>query len=372
MNQPLRLLHIEDSEDDSLLLCRHLMRAGYRLEWERVETRQGLEAALDRQAWDVIVSDYVMPHFGALTALQVLKSRDLDLPFIIVSGAIGEETAVAAMRGGAHDYLMKGQLTRLVPAIEREMQECRIRRERRRAEEVLRTSERLASFGRLAASIAHEVNNPLEAVTNVFYLLDRCELDEQARGYLKLAEEELQRVTHIVRQSLAFTRISGDSSPALLSQLVEEVLRLYAPRIRSGQVRVEKRFECDAQVPGEVRQVVSNLLVNAVDAVRLGGAVKLRLHRGRDPRDPQRTGIRLVVADEGMGIAPEHRRDIFQPFFTTKRDKGTGLGLWISNEIVHKHGGVIRLRSSVKPGRSFSVFSVFLPVESGAAAAQHA
>lgn len=369
MSQTLRLLHIEDVEDDSLLLRRHLMRAGYQLECSRVDTRQAMQEALDAKSWDVIVADYVMPHFSALAALQVLKERELDIPVLILSGAIGEETAVAAMRAGAHDYLMKDRLARLVPAIERELQECLIRRERQRAEEVLRTSERLASFGRLAASIAHEVNNPLEAVTNVLYLLNRCEMDDKARGYLKLAEEELRRVTHIVRQSLAFSRISGDQVPTRLSQLVDEVLRLYAPRIRSGQVRIEKRIEYDAQVAGEVRQVVSNLIVNAVDAVEMGGSVTLHLRRACDPRDPSRTGVRLVVADQGTGILPEHRQDIFQPFFTTKRDKGTGLGLWISSEIVHKHGGSIRLRSSVAPGRSFTVFSVFLPAEPAMAAA---
>jgi signal transduction histidine kinase len=121
-----------------------------------------------------------------------------------------------------------------------------------------------------------------------------------------------------------------------------------------------------------LRQVVSNLLLNAVDAVGPERAVRLHVRRARDPRDPRSEGIRLVVADEGTGIRPEHRRDIFQPFFSTKRDKGTGLGLWISSEIVRKHGGNIRVRSSVEPGRSGTVFSVFLPIEPETAAASNA
>lgn len=363
----LRLLHIEDSEDDSLLLRRHLTRAGYDLQWECVDTLPALEQALERQRWDVIISDYVMPQFSAPAALNALKKRNLDIPFIILSGAIGERTAVAAMRAGAHDYLMKDNLARLVPAIEREIEECKVRRERRRAEDALRASEKLASLGRLAATIAHEVNNPLEAVTNILYLLGRRNLDATAHEYVKLAERELQRVTQIVRQSLSFSRLSADQSPMLLSRLVEEILLLYAPRISAGNVRIEKRFDDDAPVPGELRQVISNLIVNAVDAVRPGGAVYLHICSARDRREPRRNGIRLVVADNGTGIKPEHRREIFEPFFSTKREKGNGLGLWISSEIVQKHGGFIRVRSSVEPGRSGTVFVVFVPVTQSAA-----
>lgn len=362
MMRTLRLLHIEDSEDDSLLLRRHLARAGYDLQCERVETLSGLEQSLQRQAWDVIISDYVMPHFSAPAALEVLKQRGLDLPFIIVSGAIGEQTAVSAMRAGAHDYLMKDSLARLVPAIERELHECAVRRARRRAEDALRASEKLATLGRLAASIAHEVNNPLEAVTNILYLLARRELDATSREYVKLAERELQRVSQIVRQSLAFSRMTTDQLPVPIVRLLEEVLVLYAPRIQSRGVHIEKRFEWNAPVPGEMRQVFSNLIVNAVDALPPGGSVYLHVFQSCEYGDPQRDGIRLVVADNGTGIKPEHRREIFEPFFSTKREKGNGLGLWISSEIVQKHGGSIRMRSRVTPGRSGTAFAVFLPV----------
>jgi signal transduction histidine kinase len=368
----LRLLHIEDSEDDSLLLRRHLARAGYDLQCERVETLSALEQSLQRQAWDVIISDYVMPHFSAPAALEVLKQRGLDLPFIIVSGAIGEQTAVSAMRAGAHDYLMKDSLARLVPAIERELHECAVRRARRRAEDALRASEKLATLGRLAASIAHEVNNPLEAVTNILYLLARRELDATSREYVKLAERELQRVSQIVRQSLAFSRMTTDQLPVPIVRLLEEVLVLYAPRIQSRGVHIQKRFEWNAPVPGEMRQVFSNLIVNAVDALPPGGSVYLHVFQCCEYGDPQRDGIRLVVADNGTGIKPEHRREIFEPFFSTKREKGNGLGLWISSEIVQKHGGSIRMHSRVTPGRSGTAFAVFLPIQPRSAEEQTA
>src|SRR5438105_8429983 len=141
MKRTLRVLHVEDSERDVALLTRHLVRAGYDLHSERVETAEGMYAALKTEEWDVILCDYSMPHFNAPAALKLLKEAGLDIPFIIISGTVGEETAVEAMRAGAYDYLMKGSLTRLAPAIERGMQEAENRRARRRAEEALRESE---------------------------------------------------------------------------------------------------------------------------------------------------------------------------------------------------------------------------------------
>ena len=360
----LRLLNIEDSEDDSLLLRRHLTRAGYELIFERVDTREALENALDRTAWDIAISDYVMPTFSALAALETLAERDLDLPIIILSGAIGEETAVAAMRAGAHDYLMKDNLTRLVPAIERELQEAANRRERKRAENALRTAEKLATLGRIAAMIAHEINNPLEAVTNVLYLLQHHPtLDEEARAYVDIADQELIRVTNIVRQALSFSRAGGGPSWIRPSDILQNVMDLHRSRIETKKVHIEKRFRYTGRieaVEGELRQVFSNLVMNAVDACANGGRVVLDVASWRDWRT-KRAGVRIVVADNGSGIRPEHRREIFEPFFTTKGSKGTGLGLCIARQIIEKHGGDICLRSSILPGRSGTIFSIFLP-----------
>jgi len=141
MSTPLHVLIVEDSEDDTLLLVRALRRGGYDLTFERVETAAAMSAALDQQTWDIIISDYAMPYFSAPAALTLLKESGLDLPFIIVSGAVGEETAVEAMRAGAHDYIQKGNLARLIPAIERELRDAQVRRERKQAEEALRESE---------------------------------------------------------------------------------------------------------------------------------------------------------------------------------------------------------------------------------------
>src|ERR1700752_3171979 len=140
MGVPLRVLIVEDSEDDAALLVLELERGGYDVQSERVDTSEAMSAALARQAWDLVVSDYSMPHLRGTDALAIVQQRGLDLPFIFVSGTIGEDTAVAAMRDGAHDYIMKANLRRLIPAIERELREAGVRRERKRAEESLRRS----------------------------------------------------------------------------------------------------------------------------------------------------------------------------------------------------------------------------------------
>jgi signal transduction histidine kinase len=244
---------------------------------------------------------------------------------------------------------------------------------RRLAEEALRASEKLAATGRLAASIAHEINNPLASVTNILYLLGRNRsLDNDARKYVTLAESELTRVTHITRQTLAFYRESTRPAPVSLAQVLDEVLGLYARNISERQVTVERQYEFTDAIygfAGELRQVVSNLLLNAIEAVPLGGQVRIHLYRTRDLIRDEGEGVNVVIADNGAGITPELRQRIFEPFFSTKGEKGTGLGLWVSLGIVEKHGGRIRVRSSVRPEHCGTVFSVFLPMDHFAAQA---
>ena len=239
--------------------------------------------------------------------------------------------------------------------------------ERKSAEAALRNSERLAATGRLAASIAHEINNPLESVTNLLYLLERHgTLDETARHYVSLAGEELARIVHITRQTLGFYRESAAPVWISISEVVDNVLALYARRLQSRRVKVEKRFGSQPKIrgfPGEIRQVFANLIVNALEAVGEGGLVKLHIFESCDWKHSGRRGLRVLIADNGPGIAPEHRQRIFEPFYTTKGERGTGLGLWVSSGIIHKYGGDIRVHSSVHPRFRGTAFSVFLPVE---------
>jgi PAS domain S-box-containing protein len=238
---------------------------------------------------------------------------------------------------------------------------------RRLAEEALRASEKLAATGRLAASIAHEINNPLASVTNILYLLNKnASLDHEARKFVTLAESELARVTHITRQTLAFYRESARPAPVSPAMLLDEVLALYTRNISERLITVERKYEFTGFIsgfPGELRQVVSNLLLNAIEAVPVDGTIRVHLYRSRDLTREEGDGVHLVIADNGPGIPRELRRRIFEPFFSTKGEKGTGLGLWVSQGIIEKHGGRIRVRSSVRPQQSGTVFSVFLPMD---------
>ena len=233
------------------------------------------------------------------------------------------------------------------------------------AEDALRKSEKLAAAGRLAATIAHEINNPLEAVTNLLYILRlNDKWDDNARSYVAQAEHELARIAHVARQTLGFYRDTTSPHLMNLPKIVNEVLSLYLPRIQAKHIRLSREFDETVQITGlagEIRQVVSNLVANAIDALPAKGTLRIRVHHAKELTNSDRAGGKIVIADTGSGISPAHRKKLFEPFYTTKQDVGTGLGLWVSREIVQKHGGNITLRSSVAPGRSGTVFSIFLP-----------
>jgi PAS domain S-box-containing protein len=232
---------------------------------------------------------------------------------------------------------------------------------RLRSETALRRSERLATAGRLAASIAHEINNPLEAVTNLIYLARN---DPPTSGqYLQMADAELDRIAKIARQTLGFVRTSAGAGPFDLNSTLEEVLALHGRRLESKRIEVRKRYRTPAIVHGdggEIRQLLANLIGNAIDALPASGRLELRTAPVRD-RTTGMQGVRVTVADSGSGISAEHRARIFEPFFTTKRDAGTGLGLWLAHEIVHKHGGTLRVRSRTAGSPRGTVFQAFLP-----------
>jgi PAS domain S-box-containing protein len=614
-----RKLHVlisEDQEDDALLIVDELRQCGYAVTWGRVETSQEMREYLERNQCDLIIADYDLPRFSAMGALQILKESGLDIPFLIVSGAMREIDAVAGMRAGVHDYLSKDNLTRLGVVVERELREATIRAERRqaelllrrqaqvldqvhdaviqmdlqgrilkwnagatrvfgyseeeaaghsidlihfdpksgydiatilrevdacgrfegelrsrnkygeerwtnlscsllrdeigtpygivvygqdtterreaelalreseeryrllmellpqmiwvarregeglriefcnqkvleyfgismeqiyhglwrslvhpddreqvteamrkafrdnspfevqyrlrraadqswrwhlaryppfvgrgeeqrwisavidiedntRAEEALRKAEKLAAVGRLASSIAHEINNPLEAVTNCLYLLSKSPLDEAGNQYLALAQRELDRVVHITTQTLRFYRQNTKPARTDVHDLLETVLALYEGRMRAFSIEIVRDF---SDVPpilaydGEIRQVLANLVGNALDAMQAtGGKLVLRTSRTYDWKSG-RTGIAITVSDTGIGMDRATLSRIYEPFFSTKGITGTGLGLWVSREIMEKHQGVVRVRSRQGAG-SGTTFRIFLPFE---------
>jgi two-component system CheB/CheR fusion protein len=236
---------------------------------------------------------------------------------------------------------------------------------RKGTEEVLRSTEKLAATGRLAASFGHEINNPLQTLGGVLYLLGQStSLGEADRRHLVTAHAELEHVAHLTTSLLGFYRHSPLPAEVKICEVLDKVLKLYSPAIQSGKFVIEKRYDSEDVIrgfPSEITQIFSNLVVNALEALSPEGTIKLHVLASRDWRNPTRRGVRVFIADNGPGVSRENRRRIFEPFFTTKGEKGTGLGLWVTSGIVDKHGGWIRVRSSTRPGRSGTCFAVFFP-----------
>lgn len=228
------------------------------------------------------------------------------------------------------------------------------------SEEALRRSEKLAAAGRLAASVAHEINNPLEAVLNLLYLARHD--PGQAERYLTMAEQEVGRVASLAQRTLGFVRETNSAGSLDPATIMDEILQVYSRKLESKKIQVARRYShCEiVGYSGELRQLLSNLLVNAVDAMESGGSLQVRVGAGRQWSNGAE-GARITIADNGSGIPRQTLGRIFEPFYTTKQEGGTGLGLWVCRGIVEKHRGSIRVRSRVDGGRSGTVFSVFLP-----------
>lgn len=234
--------------------------------------------------------------------------------------------------------------------------------ERKRSEDALRRTEKLAATGRLAASIAHEINNPLEAITNLLYLLRRfCRLDDSALNYVTIAEREVRRMSEITQQTLRFYRQSTLPSRTTMAELLDSVLDMYNVRLSTLGIALERKYEPDLDLycfAGELRQVIANLVSNAMDATAGGGKLIVSARRSKDWIHPQRDGVRITIADTGSGMNAEVRERLFEAFFTTKGATGTGLGLWVSHEIILKHHGIVHVRSREGAG---TVFQLFFP-----------
>jgi signal transduction histidine kinase len=237
--------------------------------------------------------------------------------------------------------------------------------EQRRSEEALRRTEKLAATGRLAASIAHEINNPLEAVTNLVYLARKQPVN--AERYLKLADHELDRIAQITKNTLGFYRDSVAAEEMDITEVLEEVLQLYERKLHFKKISLRTDSPSGVKIkgfPGEIRQIFANLIANAIEALSEEGSLTIRASKARSWNGLRQQGARITFLDNGSGISPANKKKIFEPFYTTKKDVGTGLGLWLTLSLVAKHQGSLRMRSSVRPGRTWTAFSLFLPDDS--------
>lgn len=282
------------------------------------------------------------------------------------SGGVGSFQADSTSSNGNRKYWdvritpareRDGEVRRLI-AIARDMTELR------RAQQMALQAEKVAAAGRMAATIAHEINNPLEAVTNFLYLArTTAGLPEEVSRHLEIADRELTRVAQIAQRTLGFYRDTSKNKWMNVAEAVDDVLLVYERKLRFKHLRTKKEIAEGLKVfakQGEVKQVLSNLVANAIDASREGGALLVRAHASSNWNNGGEPGIRITVADEGAGMAPEVQKKIFVPFFTTKANVGTGIGLWVTKSLIEQQGGYLRFRSR-QGKRSGTVMSFFLP-----------
>ena len=353
----LRVLLVEDSEDDAQLVVRELRKGGFDLAWRRVDDAAGMAAAL-AEPWDLVLCDYSIPGFGAFEALAMVRERSLDLPFILVSGTVGEEAAVEAMRAGVHDFVLKDRLARLVPAIRRELAEAAHRADLRRAESALLRTEKLRALGQMATGIAHDFKNLLNPLGLHLELVVRAlrKSGVDQHDSVPVMREIIQRGVETIDRLRTFSRIEPESVAEHLDldAAARQAIALVKPRV-DGLPGIELRDEIAATgtVLGhgaEVVDAIVNLLVNALDALGERGAIAVRT--GGDDR-----AAWVEVADDGPGMPPEVELRVFEPFFSTKGDQGTGLGLANVFATVRRHGGEVHLDTA--PGRGARFTLVF-------------
>jgi len=370
MGIPIRLLILEDSPEDCDLIVRELRRGGYAVEFDRVETAAGLESAVNSREWDLVISDFSMPQFSGVEALSLVRKKKPDTPFIFVSGTMGEETAVAAMRNGAQDYLMKGNLKRLVPAVQRELRDAEERHKGKRLEQQVQQLQKFEAIGRLAGGIAHDFNNMIGAVLGWSELgYEEAPPGSRLRERFQKIREQSQRAAKLTSQLLAFGRRQLlQPRKVNLNILVQEEMS-FLGKVIGADIEIRVYGAEDLRVteadPTQIEQVLMNLCLNARDAMPDGGKLIIETQNVEIGDEYCRTHaygkpgsyVLLSVSDTGIGMNSATLEHIFEPFFTTKEvGRGTGLGLATVYGVVKQHGGFVYVYSEVGRGTSFRVY----------------
>jgi two-component system cell cycle sensor histidine kinase/response regulator CckA len=370
MSERIRVLIAEDNPDDAQMVVRELKRAGFEPEWERVETEPDYAARLN-PGLDLILSDYAMPQFSGIRALEVLKQRpDLDIPFIIVSGTIGEETAVAAMQKGASDYLLKDRIARLGSAVRGAIREIKEHRERKRLETQFIEAQKMEVVGQLAGGVAHDFNNVLAVIMGYSDLISQdMDLGHSLQKYAEEIRHAAKRAAGLTQQLLIFSRKQTVQVVAL--DLNEEVAGMDTMLRRLIDENIEMTIVLGQRIgsikadSGYIWQVLMNLVVNARDAMPHGGRLTIvtsavTLDEAYAKEHPGTTAgehVLLTVSDTGMGMTAEVKAHLFEAFFTTKPvGKGTGLGLITCQTIVRQCGGHIDVSSEPDQGTTFKIY----------------
>ena len=368
---PLRVLHIEDSRDDSDLVQEILRSDGIRCELKRIESRQELCDSLQQEPFDLILADCRLPGFSGLHALELARTLKPEIPFVFVSGTIGEETAVESLRNGATDYILKDRLNRLAPAVRRALEDAKEKAASRDLQLRLREAGRLEALSTLSNGIAHDFNNVLTIILGHVSLLT-LDYDKPER-VLELTEtigNAARRAADVVQQLAAFARKTDAArAPLDLNTCVRDSLRQLRGNIPSSIKLVFNATEPLALVPADssqIERILMNLISNAIESMPGGGPIQLSTevvpagalhHLTLDPESEN--FVLLKVTDAGIGIDPAIREHIFEPFYTTKeRGRGTGLGLPVVYGLVQAHDGWIDIDS--RPGRGTTI-SLYFP-----------
>ncbi|HET8579659.1 MAG TPA: response regulator [Nitrospiraceae bacterium] len=377
VKSPLRILHLEDSQTDAELLLATLAEEGITCEAQRVDTKADFLAALEQGGFDLIIADYSLPSFDGIAALALAREKSPEVPFILVSGTLGEELAIDTLQRGATDYILKQRLSRLVPSVQRALRELEERVERKRAEEALRQSEeqlrqsqKMEAIGRLAGGIAHDFNNLLMIILGYNeLLLSELDKDQKMRGQVEETQKAAERAVSLVRQLLAFSRkqvldpqmldlndVVGNLEKMLRRLIGEDIELITRMDPSLGRVKAD---------PGQLEQVIMNLAVNARDAMPQGGKLTIETASVEPAEAAARQlaltqpgpYVKLVVRDTGCGMDAATQAHIFEPFFTTKEEgKGTGLGLSTVYGIVKQSGGGIHVQSAPGQGTAFTIY----------------
>jgi signal transduction histidine kinase len=367
-----QLLIVNADPDLAKLIGARLQSVSPRYRLIEANSRESFVESLGRDRPDLVVVDEVgIPDVPMLEVLAQSRRLDAAIPVVVIASSQGEHSWARTSPDELLIYLRVTEIDRLPSVVERSLCEqraaiarARLQDEIERVAGLMQENQRLVTIGRLAGSIAHEINNPLESVTNLLFLMNQApDLSADVRKYLVQAQRELSRAVEISKQTLNFYREAPNPISVKLSSLLEEVLILYARRIAEKKLEVIRKFEREESIvafPGEMRQVFSNLIANAIEASTQGGKLCLHVHKSALWRESGKTGMRVTIADTGTGMTPEIRRRLGEPFFTTKGQGGTGLGLWVSRSIIHRYGGSLTLRSSTRT-RHGTVFSLFIP-----------
>ena len=369
MKKDLRILHIEDSEDDSELVAHHLEAGGFVCKISRVETRTAMFDALEQEPYDLILSDCKLPNFDGMRALEIAHALAPETPFVFVSGTIGEDIAIETLRNGATDYVLKDRLNRLVPAVKRALGEAEERALCRRLQQRLREAGRLEAISTLSHGIAHDFNNILTIILGHASLLPAAQGDpERTKEIGRAISDAAKRGSEIVQQLLAFARKSdGRAVPINLDCYLTGQLDALRKKLPGN---IELVLEPDANLPsvmidgGQLDRILDNLITNSRDAMTGRGRIVLStrtVNAGDLPELLQELAseqyVCLTVADTGKVIDPGTRQHVFEPFFTTKeRGRGTGLGLPVVYGLMQAHHGYVDVKSEIGTGTTISLY----------------